>query len=131
MALRFQEKDAVDEEVKEQRSDGVRASIAVYGFFFVLLALIFGLFDWFSAKSLKSYGEEIAWFLGFLWFISFADWLLSPIYNEFRFRTKEIDGKVSAIEKAVTASKEDQRELLEKLTAIEEKLESCRREWRT
>jgi len=122
MTLRFQKKDAVDEEVKEDRSEGVRVSFLLYGFIFVFFAVGSGLFDWFSGKSLKSYGEEVGWMLGFFFSISVADWILSPIYNEFRFRTKEIDGKVSAIEKTVNASTEDHAELLKRLTAIEEKL---------
>jgi DNA-binding FrmR family transcriptional regulator len=53
---------------------------------------------------------------------------VAPFYYEFRIRGKEIDGKVSAIEQAVIASKEGHAELLERLTAIEDKLNSIQRE---
>jgi hypothetical protein len=45
-----------------------------------------------------------------------------PYYQEFRLRTKELDGKVSAIEAAVSASAEQQEEVISKLTEIENTL---------
>jgi hypothetical protein len=45
-----------------------------------------------------------------------------PYYQEFRLRTKDLDGKVSAIEAAVSASAEQQEEVISKLTEIENTL---------
>ena len=112
MALRFQEWDEVDRTAR-----GGRPSLILL---FALVAAITGVVAWLSGKSLYSYERDIAVGAACLW----AAWLLVPIYEEFRARTKEIDGKVSAVEKAVTASKENHAELLEKLTAIEERLEA-------
>ncbi|MGP8259906.1 MAG: hypothetical protein ACLQM6_08140 [Acidobacteriaceae bacterium] len=135
MALRFQNRDdEVDRAAKETRATGAMV------FLLVLAAVIWGAVDWFSGESLASYEKLLALLIG----LGFVDWLASPYYHEFRIRTKEIDGKVSAIEKAVNASKEDQADniavtvsriewtvnvskedlakLLERLTAIEEKL---------
>jgi hypothetical protein len=113
MALRFQGNDEVDRAAKEERHTGGLAVLLV------LYALIDGAFSWFRGESLASYGKNLAWLVGF----GFVYWVAAPFYYEFRIRTKEIDGKLSAIEATVIASKEGHSELLEKLTAIEEKLE--------
>ena len=112
MALRFQKKDDVDRAAKEERQTG--ATVVVL----VLAAVIFGAVDWFSGGSLASYEQELAVLIG----VFFVGWLVEPFYYEFRIRTKEIDGKVSGIEATVNGSKERHAELLERLTAIEEKL---------
>jgi hypothetical protein len=118
MALRFQEKDDVDQAAKEERETGGLLIMLV------LYAAIDGAFTFFKGESLASYGKNLAWLVG----IGFVLWMVAPFYYEFRFRTKEIDGKVSAIEDAVILSREDQAELLERLTAIEERLEAMQRE---
>ena len=118
MALRFQGNDEVDRQAKEERATGVLV------FLVVLLAVICGAVDWFSGKSLASYEEELAFYIG----LGFLFWFLTPFYYEFRIRTKEIDGKVSAIEEAVTSAKEDRAELLERLAAIEAKLDDIQRD---
>jgi hypothetical protein len=122
MSLSFQKEDEVDREIKEKRR--ADASPAILGWTAILACYLVGvgLYDWLTDKPLKSYGQEIDWPLTFVFFIVFAMWFLSPIYNEFRARTKEIDGKVSAIEKVVNASMEGHAELLERLTAIDERL---------
>jgi hypothetical protein len=124
MSLRFQKEDEVDREIKERRRADAAPALLVWSAILVCYMAGAGLYDWLNEKSLKSYGQEIGWPLTFVFLMVFARWFLSPIYNEFRARTKEIDGKVSAVEKAVTASKENHAELLEKLTAIEERLEA-------
>jgi hypothetical protein len=114
MGLRFQGNDEVDRHAKEERATGVLV------FLVMLLAVISGAVDWFSGKSLVSYEEEIAFYIG----CGLVFWFITPFYYEFRIRTKEIDGKVSAIEEGLTSAKEDRAELLERLSAIEEKLDS-------
>jgi F0F1-type ATP synthase membrane subunit b/b' len=93
-------------------------------FLVVLLAVICAAVDWISGKSLASYEEELAFYIG----LGFLFWFLTPFYYEFQIRTKEIDGKVSAIEEAVTSAKEDRAELLERLVAIEAKLDDIQRD---
>jgi hypothetical protein len=113
VALRFQDgRDEVDRTAKESRATGVMV------FLLLLLAVITGTVDWFSGESLASYEKELAFYIG----LTFVTWLAAPFYYEFRIRTKEIDGKVSAIEEAVKSSREAHGELLERLTAIEKKL---------
>jgi hypothetical protein len=118
MALRFQGNDEVDRQAKEERATGVLV------FLVVLLAVISGAVDWLSGKSLASYEEELAFYIG----LGFLFWFLTPFYYEFRIRTKEIGGKVSAIEEAVTSAKEDRAELLARLAAIESKLDDIQRD---
>jgi hypothetical protein len=118
MSLRFQREDDVDCEVKEGR----RRTPWIILFFIVLFAAVSGLGDWLSGQSLKSFGEEIVGAIGF----GFVWWLVDPIYEEFRVRTKEIDGKVSAIESSMVESKERDTELLRRLKAIETRLDEIR-----
>ncbi len=118
MALRFQEKDDCDRAAKEERETGGLLIILV------LIAAIDGAFTWFRGESLASYGKNLAWLVG----IGFVSWLIVPFYYEFRFRTKETYGKVSAIEIAVNTSKESHAELLERLTAIEDKMDAMQRD---
>ncbi len=112
MVLRFQKKDESDRAAKEERHTGGLVVVLV------LVAVIHGAFAWFSDKSLASYEVDLVWLFGF----GFVYWMAAPFYYEFRIRTKEIDGKVSAIEEAVNALREGHAELLERFTAIEEKL---------
>jgi hypothetical protein len=112
MALRFQKVDDVDRAAKEERHTAVLVIVGV------LYAATDGIFAWLRSESLPSYGKNLAGLIAF----GFVYWLAAPFYYEFRIRTKEIDGKVSAIEQAVTASREGQAELLERLNLIEGKL---------
>lgn len=117
MTLRFQDKhDAVDRAAKEERATGVLV------FMVVVLAAISGAVHWFSGKSLASYEEELAFYIG----LGFLFWFLAPFYYEFRIRTKEIYGTVIENEKAISAVRKDQKELLERLNAIEEEMRSLR-----
>jgi hypothetical protein len=122
VALRFQEKDEIDSDVEKKKRESLRFGGCISGVMFIFYAVGMGLFDFFADKTLTMYKQEIGGFLAFLLAVAFAELILSPLYEEFRFRTKEIDGKVSAIEEAVNASKGGHAELLERLTAIEEKL---------
>jgi hypothetical protein len=106
MTLRFQKEDEVDQEVKEQSR--IVRHVSLYGFCFVIFAGVAGLSGWLSGESLKSYWGEIRWGAAAFLCIGVADWHLSPIYNEFRFRTKEIDGKLDTVLK-------NQAEILEKM----------------
>jgi hypothetical protein len=136
MSLRFQKEDEADKEVKRNPFLGT-LHVFIYGLSFLCIALVSAVFAWLSGETLKSYGRGIFIYVLFLIAGAVVEGLLSPIYEEFRIRTKEIDGKVSAIEEAVNASKavtlsriewtvndtrKDLAGLLERLTAIEEKL---------
>lgn len=48
-----------------------------------------------------------------------------------RIQSKESDGKVPAVERAVTSAEDDRVELLERLAAIEAKLDKMRRDAQT
>ena len=135
MALRFQKKDDVDREVSERRRDPLWG-IVIGGALYLSIRALLGWIGWGKGESLKSYGEDVVWLIA----IGFLFWLVSPLYYEFRIRTKEIDGKVSAIEAAVNTHREGQRsetepfnanKVMEKLAAIEERQTSFRRNWRT
>jgi uncharacterized protein YfbU (UPF0304 family) len=110
VALRFQEKDDVDRVAKESRATGVTV------FCLLVVAAIAGATDWINGESLASYEKELVFYIG----LAFVIWLAAPFYHEFRIRTKEIDGKVSAIDGALSSSREAHEELLKRLTAIEE-----------
>ncbi len=117
MALRFQKgRDEVDQEVKEERS------IPLHLFVFVLLASIVGVVSWVSGESLHSYEGKIV----FIGVCAWVFWMVFPLYSEFRIRTKEIYGMVSEIEKAISGTKEDHKELLKRLSAIEDELRLLR-----
>ncbi len=119
MFLRFQKEDDVDREVKEENRRTVPWMVL---FYIGLVAGVFGLSDWLRSELPRSLWEELAG----LFAIGFVCWLVVPVYEEFRIRTKEIYGKVSAIEEAVFNLKESHAELLEKLTAVEERLAEIR-----
>lgn len=111
MTLRFQQTDEVDRQVNEKRKT---ARWMVPGSLAFMVAVY-----WLRGESPRSFWESLAGAIAFGWL-----WLIvEPVYQEFRIRTKEIDGKVSAIEEVVNASKEGHAELLERLTAIENKIE--------
>jgi len=119
VALRFQnERDEADRAAKESRATGVTVGLLL------VVAVITGAGDWFSGQSLASYEKELAFYIG----SAFVAWLAAPFYYEFRIRTKEIDGKVSAIEEAVNSSREAHGELLERLGAIEKELRALKYE---
>jgi hypothetical protein len=114
MALRFQgsNEDEVDRQAKRE------GYTPVLIFIFVLLAAIDGVTSWFSNKSLASYEQG----LGLMSILVLAYWFAAPFYYEFRIRTKEIDGKVSAIEGAVAASQRESAQLRSELSAVRDKL---------
>ena len=118
MGLRFQGNDEVDRQAKHERATGVWVLLIV------LLGAVSGAVDWFSGKSLASYKEELGFYIVF----GFLSWLFSPLYYDFRIRSKEIDGKVSAIEKVVTSAEESRVELLQRLAVIEAKLDEIQRD---
>ncbi len=135
MDLRFQKEDDVDRAVKQRHSGRLLTLLVVCG-------VIDGLSTCFGGESFVSYKAHLLWIIGF----GFVYWMAGAFYSEFRLRTKEIDGKVSAIEVALIASKPDHTAdvekavtlsriewtvndtrkdlagLLERLTALEEKL---------
>jgi hypothetical protein len=126
MSLRFQKEDEVDEEVKHGRRTTLWEIVA----FVLLVAALEGVSTWLHGDSVASYAKELGWLCA----IGFLCWLVSPIYQEFRIRTKEIHGKVSAIEAAVNADAEqhaeslepfDASEVMDKLTTIEGKLDAA------
>ena len=116
MVLRFQESDEVDRAAKANRSAGLDV------FVMVLIVGIWSLTAWLDGDSLANYKKSLPVLVVFLLVYWLVNWLVAPYYHEFRIRTKEIDGKVSAIEKAVNGSSKGYAELLERLTSIEEKL---------
>jgi hypothetical protein len=118
MVLRFQKRDEVDRAAEETQQTRVMV------FLLLLFVVITGPVAWFRGESLALYGTQLAWLIGSF----FVIWWVPPFYHEFRIRTKEIDGKVSAIEETVNASKEGHAELLERLTAIEDKLDAMQKE---
>jgi hypothetical protein len=124
MSLRFQKEDDVDREVKEENRITVPWMVL---FYIGLIAGVFGLSNWLRSQLPESLWEE----LGVLFAIGFVCWLVVPVYEEFRIRTKEIYGKVSEIEQEVIASKEIHAELLEKLTVVEERLAEIQNSNRT
>lgn len=124
VALRFQNKgDDVDREVEESKPG--------LGCLFLGVVLI-GAF-WFAwdvfirgdqidfAFRIDAMGCALIIFLGFI-----LERRVIPKYREFRIRIKEILGTVTEIEETVTALKADRSELLERLSAIEEKLDLIR-----
>ena len=117
----------MDEEVKENRkSEGITLAV-LYGFSFVVIAIIAGIFDWLTGRDDKSVraGSRI-YFHATLALPVIGQMVLIPLYNEFRLRSKEIDGKVSAIESALNSSKKDHAEIIERLAAIEETLDKIK-----
>lgn len=121
MALRFQEFDEADRELKKQSR---RAEGTVVIFLFVMAALL-GTTSWIRGESMAAWERTIAILVGlpFFWFVYTT---LARFYTEFAIRAKEIEGKVSAIENTVDALKSTQSDILLKLTAIEDKLEAQR-----
>jgi hypothetical protein len=98
MALHSQ--DEVDREVNAGKriSRWARWSLIL----FVLLAVVFGMDAFLTGRSWSKY-ELVAGVGLFTWFLIVSvDLLLASLYKEFRLRTSEISGKLSAIEKAVT-----------------------------
>jgi hypothetical protein len=115
MPLRFQEDDEVDRRVTETR----KAALWLIGGILVLAAAWYGLDDWMHGGSIKKYALELGGMIAVCW----LGWVLYPIYQEFRIRTKEIDGKVSAAELALEQSNERYTLLLDRLAAIEKRLD--------
>ena len=117
--MRFGGKDDdVDQAIKKERW-----TVSLIGAV-VFFAVIDGISAFFSGESLASYGRNLAWLIGF----GIVVRIVAPLYYEFRYRTKETDGKVSAIEDALIDAKDGHVELLERLAAIEDKLDAIQRE---
>lgn len=124
MALRFQKKgDDVDREVDESKMGLGWLSLGI-----VLVGGVWFAWDMFIrgdqiGVAFRSYAVGCALII----YVAFIlERRVDPKFREFRIRTKEIYGMVSEIEKAVSTVKEDQKELLERLSAIEDELRSLR-----
>ncbi|MGA7885782.1 MAG: hypothetical protein WCA44_08575 [Acidobacteriaceae bacterium] len=120
MALRFHDKDDdVDKEVEVSKM-----GLGCFSLGIVLVGAFWLAWDVFIRGdqidfAFKSYAIGCALII----LVAFTlERRVSPKYREFRIRTKEVFGTVIEIEKAISAVKEDQRELLERLRAIEEEL---------
>jgi hypothetical protein len=123
VALRFQDKgDDIDREVKQSRP-GFGCAL--------LLAIVFGAFffacDVFiSGKSIADASRRLGEFAVVVAAVLALEWFVTPKYQEFRVRSKEILGTVTEIEEAVSEIREDQEKLLERLRAVEEELRSLK-----
>jgi len=126
VALRFQLEDDVDRKVNggPGLGCGLLVAFGIVAFFIASYAV-----DAFiSGKSFSAYKKDSLEDIAGCIVIAWLSWLVVLKYEEFRARTKEIDGKVSEIEKVVGASRDAQTELLERLTVIEDKLDAVQRE---
>jgi hypothetical protein len=115
MSPNFREDDDVDREFEENR----RTTLWIALFYFVFFSAIWGLLDWLQRRSLKSFWEDI----GVVFAVVFVLWLVFPIFEKYRIRTKVIYGKLSAIEDAMDESEERDTELLKMLTVINNRLD--------
>jgi len=107
-------------EVKSQR----RFPWSTFIWVLVLLGVVSGIVSFATHRSLEEFERELGGIVAFSWVLACAEELLAPFYREFRFRTLEIDGKLSAIEELIIASKKEHAELLQRLATIEDKLDS-------
>lgn len=125
MALRFQDKD---DEVERFDFDALATEVGreLLGgvVLFVVVAVIMGVIAWVSGESLHTYEQDTAFAAAFFFGLV---WVVIPLHVS-RIRAKSINGKVSEIEKAVTAAKEVRAELVERLNVIEGKLDTMRRD---
>jgi hypothetical protein len=119
MTLRFQKDDEVDREVKAKS----RFPWWTFIFGFALLGVVTGIDSLVTGRSLAKFERDLGGILVFSLVLAWAEGLLAPFYKEFRFRTQEIDGKVSAIEETVTALGGGLAELREQLRVIQHKLD--------
>ena len=115
MSYQFQEEDDIDREFEKNR----RTNLWIVLIYFVFFSAIWGLIDWLQGQSIKSFLEDI----GVLFAIVIVLWLVIPIFEKFKIRTKVIYGKVTAIEDAMDESEERDTELLKMLTVIENRLD--------
>jgi hypothetical protein len=92
-------------------------------FLFLCVGAVYGVSAWLEGRSFASFERDLMVLLG----VCYLYWLLAPYYYEFRFRTKEINRKVSAIESALSDLTKQRSELFEKLSAVEKKLDSIAR----
>ncbi len=115
MPLRFQEDDDVDRRVTEMRKAALWLVVGIV----VLAAAWYGLDEWMHGGSITRYAIELGGLIAVCW----LGRLLYPIYHEFRIRTKEIDGKVTATEVALEEISDRYALLLDRLAAIEKKLD--------
>ena len=131
MALRFQgADDDVDREVRKSRGDWLwpgRGVGSLLLFVFFVGACYFASDVFISGKSIDRAFRDFA-ITGsiFLVAVLVVEGLVIPKYREFRIRTTEILGTVNQIDKAVSAVKESQGKLLERLSAVEEELRSLK-----
>lgn len=116
MTLRFQKADEIDREVNEERKINRWMIPSLLAF----IVAVFGIGDWLRGDS-RSFWEKVAGAIAFGWL-----WLLiSPVYQEFRIRTKEIYGKVSAVEEKLDEMQNMLEQRIDELhQKIENKLES-------
>lgn len=123
MALQFNVEDDADREVA--RTIGRSTSKLWWQMLFLCLyTAVMAAVPTYFVKVSQSGELFLFGSIAFLWMVWLLDKICSNYYLEFRLRTKEIYGKVSVIEEAVNASKEEGAELLERLTAIEDKLDT-------
>jgi len=112
---------------KDDRAD--HASKKEWSVWFVAIGVLFSsilssLDVLFRGKSLNHFGQDLVFSaVGF-----FVIWILNRVYHEFRFRTKEMTVKVSALEEKVDTSIRLSAKVLGRLTEIDEKLDTRRRE---
>lgn len=115
MSLRFQDEDEVDRRVSETK----RTTFWLIAAILLLAAVWYGLDAWSRGASLGKFVIELGGLIAVCW----VGWVSYPIYLEFRIRTKEIDGKISAAEAAMNETNERYLELLHRLAAIETRLD--------
>ncbi len=87
----------------------------------VLFAVVGGLVFW-----LRGVFRGYEYYLGWLIALFFIVQVVGPFIFELRARLKEINGVVSVIESKLNESKDRNTELLERLTAIENRLDEIR-----
>jgi hypothetical protein len=122
VALRFQENDDVDREAKTSGTGlgcGLLSAVVFGAFYFAWDVFI-------SRKSIDYASRHLGEFAIFVVAVLGVQRLVGPKYQEFRIRTKEILGMVTEIEEVVSEVREDQKELLERVSAVEKELRSLK-----
>ena len=118
MPLRFQASDEVDAVIRRDRLGFKAALILLFA-----LGTGFAIVGWLRGDSLNTFAKDcFAVWAGLIVWV----WGVLPIYFEFRARAKEIYGMVSTIEQATIAANRERADLLEKLAALEGKVDSIR-----
>ncbi len=119
MTLRFQKDDEVDREVRATRHFPWWTFILV----FAVIGVSDGMVSLVTGRGLAKFESDLGEALAFSFVLALAEGFLAPFYKEFRFRTKETGGKVSAIEETVAALGGGVAELREQLREIQHKLD--------